>query len=133
MSNDTDVVGRFGQLYLGDSLLLQLVLDTTASECRLTFNLGKVLRPGSSDIFDPERTFRPAILVLRDVKSVHFADGPYQLNSTVVDFEATAAGDGRIDFKFVMTGGTDNDSFMATLKVVATDFGFGPLSMATPQ
>lgn len=124
----TDLVREFNRLYLGDSLLQQVVLDIGEAKCQLRFNAGKVLKAEGASIFEPEAKFEPALLRFRGVRSLYCEGGPYQLNSTVVDFGAAPSGDGDyIEFYFDLTGGTDPEAFMVKLKVLAKYFEFVPV------
>jgi len=55
--DNIEVVSRFNRLYLGDSLLLKVELNTGGSECKLTFNAGSVLRAEDTNTFEPEARF----------------------------------------------------------------------------
>lgn len=120
-----DSVANFELVYIGDSLLKVLEIQTGGATCRLRFDAGMVLSPGSMDIFQPEEKFAPAFLNIFGVRSLTF-DGSYQLNSTVVGFGAEAlAGGEYVEFYFVLTGGTDPDAFMVKLRIVGRSFTFG--------
>jgi len=124
----TEIVREFNRLYLGDSLLQQVVLDIMEATCRLKFNAGKVLKAERASIFEPEAKFEPASLRFQGVRSLSCAGGPYQLNSTVVDFGAAPSGDrDYIEFYFDLTGGTDPEAFMVQVKILAKYFEFGPV------
>lgn len=127
----SETVTRFNMLYLGDSLLEQMVFDVGKAECKMRFNSASVLKKEQGDIFDPEVRFEPAELTLVGVLSVSFVDGPYQLNSTVVGFGASTAADGtHVQFTFQLTGGFDAASFMATICFVADGFTLGSATAA---
>jgi len=124
--SQVELLRRFNSLYLGDSMLEMVQLKTGEAECRLRFNSGKVLKDDGTTIFSPESKFEPASLWLYGVRSIE-CNGPYQLNSTVVDFGAKPNVEvGFIDFHFDLTGGTDPDAFLVKVKIVAKDFLFGP-------
>lgn len=124
----TEIVREFNRLYLGDSLLQQVVLDISEATCWLRFNAGKVLRVEGASIFEPEAKFEPALLRFQGVRSLCCEGGPYQLNSSVVDFGAASSGNGDyIEFYFDLTGGTDPEAFMVKVKVLAKEFEFGPV------
>jgi hypothetical protein len=119
---------EFNRLYLGDSLLQQVVLDIGEAKCQLKFNAGKVLKAEGASIFEPEAKFEPAFLRFRGVRSLCCEGGPYQLNSTVVDFGAAPSEDSDcIEFYFDLTGGTDPEAFMVKVKVLAKYFEFAPV------
>ena len=119
-----ETVGRFNKLYLGDSLLQQVVLDIAEARCLLKFNAGKVLKAEGASIFEPQEKHEPALLRFDGVRSIS-CDGRYQLNSTVVDFGSAPAGDDHVEFYFDLTGGADRDAFLVRVKVLATSFEFG--------
>lgn len=122
-----EFVSRFNTLYLGDSLLRSVEFKIPEAECRLTFGAGMVLKAGGGSIFEPEATFAPALLRLQGVRSVIWDEKTYQFNSTVVDFGAEVSGEGEyIEFYFTLTGGSDPDAFMVTVKFIAKAFEFGP-------
>ncbi len=124
--NRPEILRRFNTLYLGDSVLQQVILETGGAQCLLRFNVGKVLKGEGASIFDPEAGFEPALLRLHDVKSVEFRGGAYQLNSTVVDFGASPSEDSDyIEFAFELTGGIDPKSFMVEFRVIARNFEIG--------
>ena len=110
-------------------MLQQFVMETAEAQCRLRFNSGKVLKSEGTSIFDPETKFEPALLHLHAVKSICWEPTSYQLNSTVVDFGAVPSTDnGYIEFYFDLTGGTDPESFLVRVKVLARDFAFGTVA-----
>lgn len=120
------IAREFNRLYLGDSLLQQIVLDIGEAKCQLKFNAGKVLESEGASIFEPEARFEPALLRFQGVHSLCCEGGPYQLNSTVVDFGAAPRGDSDYtEFYFDLTGGADPDAFLIKMKVLAKYFEFG--------
>ena len=113
-------LARFDRIYVGDSLLHLMEIRTGDANCRLHLDVGKILKPGSKDIFDPQTQFSPASLVFKGLRSVNIEGGHYELNSTIVDFGAKPASvEGLIEFFFVLTGGITQESFMARLNFVA--------------
>lgn len=121
-------MSRFNRLYLGDSLLQRILVDTAEARCLMRFSSGKVLKGDGSSIFDPEARFEPAQLVVSGVRSIGFDGGLYQLNATVVDFGAVLANvTGYVELFFDLTGGSDPSAFMVRMKIVARDFRFGGL------
>lgn len=124
--NRAEIAARFNNLYFGDSLLEEVVLSTATATCRFRFNTAKVLKGKGASIFDPEASFAPALLRLEGVKSILCEGGTYQLNSTVVDFGAVLIDGGdHVEFYFDLTGGTEPESFMVRIKVLAREFLFG--------
>jgi hypothetical protein len=121
-----NTVSRFNSLYIGDSLLERLELNTQGAECHFRFTMAKVLAAEGASIFEPLAKYEPGWLRLSGVRSISFDQG-YQLNSTVVDFGAVDHGDGEyIEFYFDLTGGTDPDAFLVRLTILAKDFELGP-------
>ena len=121
------IVREFNRPYLGDSLLQQVVLNTGAASCGLTFDGVRRLKAEGASIFDPEATFTPALLRFRGVRSIDRDGAAYQLNSTVIGFGAAPVGDGDlIEFHFVLTGGHDPEAFMVRLNISVVGFDFGP-------
>jgi hypothetical protein len=128
-----EIVNRFNTLYLGDSLLQEISVETGSAQCRLRFSAGSVLKKGGT-IFDPELRFEPALLRLHAVKSIQCEGGPYRLNSTVVDFGAAPTDhDDLIEFSFDMTGGTDPESFLVKVTIRAEDFDFAAVETTDHQ
>jgi hypothetical protein len=124
--DNIEVVSRFNRLYLGDSLLLKVELNTGGSECKLTFNAGSVLRAEDTNTFEPEARFQPAVLTLKGLLSLSCDGLGYQLNSTVVGFRVVPSAKrlGLFEFHFELTGGTDPEAFMVSLKFEAKGFEF---------
>lgn len=122
-----EMVARFNtRLSLGDALLQIMELRTGAAECRLKFESGGLLGVESTSSFDMEARYKPASLWFHGVRSIDF-DGSYQLNSTVVDFGASARSDSEyIEFYFDLTGGHDAERYYVKMKIVAKSFEYGP-------
>ena len=120
------VVERFKKLSLGDSMIQVIELRTGEARCHIQLDTGSVLSSEHASIFESEAEFAPALLALEGVRSTSWEGGVYQLNSTVVDFGAAISDiEGYVDFYFDLTGGTDPDSFLVKLRIVAKSFAFG--------
>jgi hypothetical protein len=119
-----NTVQRFNRIYLGDSIIEQIVLDIANQTCVFKINGALVLKDSSNpSIFDPQERYAPAYLGFEGVRSISCLEGAYCLNATIVDFDAVAEeGGDLISFRLTMTGGYDNDTFMRSLILVARDF-----------
>lgn len=122
--NVSESLEAFAKIYIGDSMMQVVELRTADAICRLTFHAGSVLPHAGASIFEPVARYTPAIMTIGDVWEVSF-EGRYQLNATVVDFDAVPTPDGeRIEYTFTLTGGSDPDAFMVKMKVVGGGFSF---------
>ena len=53
-------------------------------------------------------------------------DGRFQLNATIIECDATPLPDGEhVEFAFTLTGGSDPDAFVVTLRIIGKEFSFG--------
>jgi hypothetical protein len=124
-----NTISRFNILYIGDSLLERLELNTQEAACHLRFSMARVLEAEGASIFEPRARYEPAWLRLSGVRSIRFDRG-YQLNSTVVDFGAIDHGDGEyIEFYFELTGGVDPAAFLVKMTILKA----GAAATAGPQ
>ncbi|SEJ19753.1 hypothetical protein SAMN04244579_03456 [Azotobacter beijerinckii] len=125
-----DAVQRFRRIYIGDSLIQQLSLNFQEMRCTLLLSSAILLKDEvSPSIFDPKARYMPAVLTFDGLQSVTCPEGTFYLNATVVEFDAVAdATSDLINFRLVMTGGFDNDSFMRSLLFKAKDFSLGPIN-----
>jgi hypothetical protein len=120
----TRVVERFNRLYVGDSVIQRIDIDLLSQQCAFFLNAASVLKAiPEPSIFDPEVRYEPACLSFEGVRSISCPEGQYYLNATIVNFEATPITDNElVEFRFWVTGGYDDESFMRSLVVVARDF-----------
>lgn len=119
-SKSDSVVERFSALYLGDSILERIDIQSTRSACILHFHSGALLGP-DRDIFKPLKRCQPAIVAIQRVHSISFEPG-YFLNSTVVDFCVQPLHSEIYAFSFELTGGDSNETFLVGLTIAGEDF-----------
>jgi hypothetical protein len=120
--NVAQVAVRFNRVYLGDSLIRRLDIDLANSQLTVICTGAAIVGNGDS-IFNPEQRYAPARITFEGVQSLFCPEGRYYLNATVVDFGAKCnEDDGLVEFRLEMTGGIDNDSFMRSLVIIASDF-----------
>ena len=114
-------INNLDRIYIGDSLISRIEIQLATSECHFLISYASLLREGESDIFNPERVYKPARLRFKDVESISCIEGAYYLNGTIVNFESVLISENRIKFTFQLTGGFDNDTFMRSLEILAGD------------
>lgn len=117
------VTSRFERFYFGDMVLRRLEINVEEKTVCLELDGALLLEDTERpSIFKPVARFHPARVVFTSCCEVHISDGSYAMNNTVVEFAATANGQGKTEFRFALTGGRDNDTFWRELTVVADDF-----------
>jgi hypothetical protein len=123
-------VERFERLYFGDRTLRAVYVDTQSRTITLDIDSVDVLdTDAESAIFEPETTFEPARLVFRECIELRVLNGVFSLNSTVVQSSANVLGDGKVEFRFSLTGGYNNETFWNELGIVARDFEIQSLNV----
>ena len=121
------VAERFNRVYMGDSVIERVHIDPLSQQCAFFLSAASVLKDvPKPSIFDPEVRYEPACLRFEGVRSVSCPEGEYYLNPTIVNFQATPISHNElVEFRFRMTGGFDNESFMRSFVIVARDFSLG--------
>jgi len=123
------VIERFKSIYLGDSLLKEFILRIEDAELCLVFHAGSIVDADNPDIFSPVAKFKPARLKFLGVQAISFEERLYELNSTVIGFDARMAdGSSHVEFLFELSGGPDAESFINKIRILALDFDFGTIS-----
>lgn len=122
-----DVVVRFSRYYFGDQMLTRLEIDPVNRQVSLYLTGALLLKPGAeSSIYDPERSFEPAVVRFTECEEVIVSHGSFAMNTTIVGFSAEALPNGRTQFRFALTGGWNNQTFWRELTFMALEFSVDP-------
>ena len=114
-----ETLTRFHSIHIADALIQEIAIENGQARCRFELSRAAILDSPGADRYAPKVRFSPATLEFTGVRAISFSE-QYQLNATIVDFGAVVHSDGEhLEFWFELTGGTDPDAFMASIKIWA--------------